>query len=185
MTTKQTVEDLEARVEELDEEVEELSRRRREALAQVQRAEVRFGELEERRAVLSPKTFSGDKEATAELEEVEDEHDQLARSVRVARSAVPEFERMIVETKTRASEAREDIYRQRYEALIAEGDALTPRIEELAKELNELLEKRSTLYHDASQKLRYYNGDQANALSMGVRPAVQDFLDGVFYRWLH
>jgi len=175
----------EARAAAAEEEVDELSRRRAEALAQIQRAEVRFSELEERRAILSPKTFSGDKKATAELEALEDEHDQLARCVRVARSAVPEFEKMIAEAKARADEARTDIHRERYQALIAEADALTPRIEELGGELAELLEKRGALYHDASQKLRYYDGDQANALSLGVRPAVQDFIDGTFYKWLH
>ncbi len=165
--------------------LDRLQRRVDEATAQIQRAEVRFSELEERRAVLSPKTFSGDEEATAELEEVEDEHDQLARSVRVARSAVPEFEKMLAEARARAAEARTDIHRERYQALTAEGDALTPKIEELGRELNELLEKRAALYHDAAQELRYYDGDGANALSMGVRPAVQDFIDGTFYRWLH
>jgi chromosome segregation ATPase len=179
------VQDLEARVEAIEEEIEELTRRRAEALAQIQRAEVRFSELEERRAVLAPKTFSGDEEATAELEGLEDEHDQLARSVRVARAAVPEFEKMIAEAEERASEARTDIYRQRYEALYEEARALDDERDELARRLVEVLEKQSSLNNDASQALRYYNGDQANALSMGFRPAVQSFVDQTFYKWLH
>lgn len=172
-------------VETLEAEVDELTRRRAEALAQIQRAEVRFGELEERRTILSPKAFSGDKKASAELEELEDEHDRVQRSVRVARSAVPEFERMIAGARERLAKAREDVHRERYQALIAEGDALTPKIEELASELVQLLEKRGALYADASQELRYYDQDGANSVAMGVRPAVQDFVDRTFYQWLH
>lgn len=169
----------------LEAEVDELTHRRGEALAQIQRAEVRFGELEKRRTILSPKAFSGDEEASAELEALEDEHDHVQRSVRVAQSAVPEFERMIAEAEERLRKAEVQVHRERYQALIAEGDALTPKIEELARELNELLDKRGALYSDASQELRYYDGDAANAVAMGVRPAVQDFIDGAFYQWLH
>ncbi len=184
MTTK-TVEDLETITASLEGEIEELEHRRREALAQIQRAEVRFGELEERRTILSPKAFSGDKKAVSELEELEDQHDRTARSVRVARSAVPEFERMLEEARGRLREAQVQIHRERYNALLAEGDTLTPKIEELAKELTDLLEKRGALYSDASQELRYYDGDGANSVAMGIRPAVQAFVDRTFYQWLH
>ncbi len=88
-TTKR--EELTTLMEELEAEIDELSRRRAEAGAQIRHAEERFEELEERRSALSPKTFSGDKEAAAELEQVEDEHDRIARSSRVARRACYEL----------------------------------------------------------------------------------------------
>jgi len=179
-----TVQSPEGRVEELEAEVEELERRRTEALAQIQRSEVRFGELEERRIILAPKTFSGDKKAALELEGLEDAHDQLTRSVRVARSAVPQFERMLEEAEARAKEAREEIHRERYKALIGEADALTPELEGLAKGLAVLLEKRDALYFDAGEELRYFDGERANNLSRNLLLSTGDFLDGVLSQWL-
>ncbi len=179
-----TVQDPESLVEEIEEEIDELDRRRGEALTQIQRAEERFRELEERRVVLAPKIFSGDKKAGIELESLEDAHDQLSRSVRVARSAVPEFERMLEEAEARAKEGREEIHRERYKALIGEANDLTPEIEGLAKGLAVLLEKRDALYFDASQELRYYDGDRANKLSQGLQLGTGDFLDGIFSQWL-
>ncbi len=110
---------------------------------------------------------------------------RLTRSLKVARAAAEDFGRMLGEAKRRAEEARTDVYRRRYEALIAEGDALTPKIEAVAEELVQLLDQRAALYGDASQAQRYYNGDQANALVLGIRPAVQSFVDQTFHKWLH
>ncbi len=142
-TTKR--EELTTLMEELEAEIDELSRRRAEAVAQIRHAEERFEELEERRSALSPKTFSGDKEAAAELEQVEDEHDRIARSSRVARSAVPEFDRMIKEAKGRLGEAREGVHRKRYEELARERYTLDEEIEAAADKLAEGLDRLSNL----------------------------------------
>jgi chromosome segregation ATPase len=181
METKQSPE---ARLEAIEKEEEELGRRRREALTRIRQAGVRFEELEERRAVLAPEAFSGDKKASAELEAVEDEHDRLVRSVSVARAALPEFERMLAEADKRSSEARADIHRARYQVHKSEAEALTPKLDELAEELHELIEKRHKLYRDAFEEMRFYDSPGANGavLRLGDMPA--DFLKAKFGRWL-
>lgn len=171
-------------VEALEAEIAELSRRRSEALAQIQRAETRFAELEELRTEFSPKAFSGNQSAARELEAIEDEHDTLARSVRVARSALPEFERMLEAARTKATEARKDVHRTRREALLAESRELDAERDELSRRLHEVLEKQDGLYFDALQELNAYDQDAANrTISHGHYP-IQGFLAGAFSRWL-
>ncbi len=174
----------EARLEAVDEEIDELSRRRTEALTRIRQAGTRFEELEERRAVLAPLTFSGDEKATAELEAVEDEHDRLVRAVGVARAALPEFERMLAEADKRSSEARKDIHRKHYRAHMAEAEALTPRMDELAAELCGLIEEQNRLFGDASQELRFYDQDEANGMAVRAGSRGRDWLENRFARWL-
>ena len=171
-------------LEAIEKEEEELARRRTEALTRIRQAGTRFEELEERRAVLAPLTFSGDEKATAELEAVEDEHDRLVRAVGVARAALPEFERMLEEADKRSSEARADIHRVRYRAHKAEADALTLKMDELAEELCELIEKRNSLFSDASQELRYFDPDEANGMAVRGGSRGRDWLENRFAQWL-
>jgi chromosome segregation ATPase len=177
----------EARLEAVDEEIDELGRRRAEALARISQAEARFEEIEERRAVLSPLTFSGDEQAeqaSTELEALEDERDQLGRSVSVARAARTEFERLLAEADKRSSEARKDIHRQHYRAHMVEAERLGSKMDELAAELCELIEKRNSLFHDASQELRFFDQDEANGMTVRGGSRGRDWLKAKFGRWL-
>lgn len=178
--TTQTNETIEA----LEAEIGELKRRREEALGQIRRAETRFGELEELRTEFSPKAFSGDEAAARELEAIEDEHDVLARSVRVARSALPEFERMLEEAKGKLAEERLEVHRARRQALLTQAGELDAERDELARRLHEILDKQDGLYFDALQELNSYDQDAANrTISHGYYP-IRDYLTGAFSRWL-
>ncbi len=100
-------EDLEAAaIEEAAAELAEHERRHREARVVIAHAEKRFEELEKKRTELSPKAFSGDPEASLELEGVDAEVEELTRSVRVAKSALPEFEGMIADAKEKLQKAQ-------------------------------------------------------------------------------
>jgi cell division septum initiation protein DivIVA len=182
VTTK-TEQDLAAKVEALEAEIDELARRRAEAVAQIRHAERRFEELEGRRSVLSPKTFAGDKEAVKELEEVEDEHDRIARSVRVARSAVPEFDRMLKEAKEKHAKAVRDVHREEADELYRQSAALNAERDELAKRLREVLDRQADLFHDRVQTVRRYDQDQANSAFISG-DGIDDWLTGAFSRWL-
>ncbi len=180
-TTKR--EELSALVERLEAEIDELSRRRGEAVAQIRHAEERFEELEERRSALSPKTFSGDKEAAAELEQVEDEHDRIARSSRVARSAVPEFDKMIAEARERLAEAREQVHREKANALYRQSAELDPKRDELARQLFEVLEEQARIDSDRMQEVRLFDQEEANRRAV-AGDGVAEWLRGAFARWL-
>ncbi len=181
-TTKR--EELTALVERLEAEIDELSRRRAEALAQIRSAEERFGELEERRAALSPKVFSGDEEARGELEDLEDEHDALARSVRVAKSAVPEFDKMIAEARKKRAEAARDVHRERYAELQRQSSALDGERDELAGRLVEILDKQADLHLGMVNEVRQSgDGDEANRMFVSGN-GTRDWLELMFARWL-
>ena len=168
----------------LEAEIDELARRRGDAIAQIHHAEERFVQLEERRTVLSPKAFSGDKEATAELEQMEDEHDRIARSVRVARSAVPEFDRMTSETRERLAEARVRVHRERADELARQSEALDGERDQLAARLAEILEEQTRLDFERSHQVRAFDGDEANRITMNSAPGTRAWLEGAFARWL-
>ncbi len=181
-TTKR--EELSALVERLEAEIDELSRRRGEALAQIRSAEERFGELEERRAALSPKVFSGHVEARGELEDLEDEHDALARSVRVAKSAVPEFDKMIAEARKKRAEAARDVHRERYAELQRQSSALDGERDELAGRLVEILDKQADLHLGMVNEVRQSgDGDEANRMFVSGN-GTRDWLELMFARWL-
>ncbi|MDP9480483.1 MAG: hypothetical protein M3R38_33285 [Actinomycetota bacterium] len=180
-TTKR--EELTSLVERLEAEIDELSRRRGEALARIRSAEERFEALEERRAALSPKVFSGHVEARGELEDLEDEHDALARSVRVAKSAVPEFDKMIAEAKERLAEAREQVHREKADALYRQSAELDPKRDELARQLFEVLEEQARIDSDRMQEVRLFDQEEANRRAV-AGDGVAEWLRGAFARWL-
>ena len=112
---------------------------------------------------------------------MEDEHDRLARSVRVAESALPGFDGMLEDLKGRRERARRAVHERRYGDLLAERDALTPRAEELAKELREVLERQASLYADAGQDLRQSGEhDRANAMHVNGMAATRGWLEQRF-----
>src|SRR5829696_1821474 len=129
-TSKPTVEGLEAKAEEVASEVDELAAQLRDAKGQIARAQARFAELDSERRRLAPRTFQGDSKAQLALEALEDEHDEVARNVRVAEAAEPELTRMLDEAKAKLQAARrrvrevraQDIGRQ-IKALDSERDA--------------------------------------------------------------
>ncbi len=133
---------------------------------------------------LSPKSFSGDEDATRELEELENEYDLLARTVRLAESALPEFERMLSEARARRKEAQEQVYRARAEQI---RDTIAPveeRLDRLAQEVHDALEERARLTSDLMRAEQLYDPDGANALASASVGAQGRWLKSKFGRHL-
>ena len=184
MATQTEEQNLLEKVEALEGEIEELERRKGEAKAVIRRASRRFEELDEQRRRLSPKTFSGDSGARLELEVVEDEHEALNRSVRVANSAVPEFERMLGETKAKRRKAQEDVHRERYRILSEESGEILSERDELADRLQDLLERQSKLHSRMQQEMRQWDGEQANRMAVEGMGAHRRWFEDRFGQWL-
>lgn len=180
MTTQTDEQSLLVEVEALDAEIEELERQKREALAVIRRAERRFEELDEQRRKLSPKTFSGDSSACLELEGVEDEHETLDRSVRVANSAVPEFDRMLEETKAKRREAQGNVHRERYRILSEELSEVASERDEVAARLQQLLKRQAELRGGMAQEMRQWDQEQANRMAVDGMSANRTWLEGAF-----
>ncbi len=183
-TEQATIEDLEARVSEVDEEIAELSRRRNEAADTIRRAQRRFEELAERRKVLSPMSFSGDEDASSRLESLEDEHDALARSVRVAESALPEFERFLRAAKERRDEAQVAVHKARAAGIYAKLKRIEDKRDALAAQLDEVLEEHQDASGDYSQAVRLYDGDAANRMASAAAGRYRRWFGDAFSRWL-
>nr|MDP9474517.1 hypothetical protein [Actinomycetota bacterium] len=119
-----------------------------------------------------------------ELEDLEDEHDALARSVRVAKSAVPEFDKMIAEAKERLAEAREQVHRERYAELQRQSAALDPERDKLAKRLVEILDKQADLHLGMVNEVRQSgDGDEANRMFVSGN-GTRSWIEDRFSRWL-
>ncbi len=185
MTTKQSVEDLETRVEELEAEEERLEEQAGAARRSVREAEQRLHEIDERSAAIASKSFSGDKEAAREIEDLEEEAVRLTCSLKVDRAAAEDFARMLAENETQLVKARKDIHRERYSELLAQREELAPRAEELAKELKEVLDQQGNLYADAGQELRKAGDhDQANSMHVDGQNATKTWLESQLWPWL-
>ncbi|MBA3474691.1 MAG: hypothetical protein H0T57_15970 [Rubrobacter sp.] len=184
MTTKTEEQNLLARVDELDGEIEELELRKEEALAVIRRARGRFEELDEQRKELSPKTFFGDAAASLELEVVEDEHEALNRSVRVAESAAPEFERMLEEVRATRRETQSNVHRERYRILSEELSEIDLKRDDLAQQLKEIIEERGRLISAMSGEMNSYDQEQANRMATDYVGAERYWLNEEFGQWL-
>jgi len=183
-TSKPTVEGLEAKAEEVASEVDELAAQLRDAKGQIARAQARFAELDSERKQLAPRTFQGDSKAQLALEALEDEHDEVARNVRVAQSAEPELARMLEEHKAELQAARRAIHAAKASAISKEVEALAPERDRLADELIEVLKRQSELLGDQGDEVRFYDGDRANNLELYRQRAGGDWLRKRFSRWL-
>ncbi len=183
MTTKTKQEDPQVVVDRLDAGIEELERQRAQAIAQMRRTERRFEELEKRRSVLSPKTFAGDKKATEELEALEDEHDELARSSRVAKAAIPEIDRMLEELREQRTQAQRDVHMHRESELAREADSLNEERDELAGRLYEILERQDEFHAKMIQAVSRYDQDRANGMVTSEHPN-RAWLRHTFSRWI-
>lgn len=183
MTTQTDEQSLLIEVEALDAEIEELERQKREALAVIRRASRRFEELDEQRRKLSPKTFAGDSGACLELEAVEDEHETLNRSVRVANSAVPEFDRMLEETKAKRREAQKDVHRQRHQTLAGELEETRVERDELADRLQETLDRHAKIKSQMLQELYQWDPETANRSASESLTENEIWAEKRFGRW--
>jgi chromosome segregation ATPase len=184
MTTQTEEQNLLARVTELDAEIEELEHRRDEALGVIRSAYKCFEELDDYRRQLSPRAFSGDSDASLELEAIEDEYETLSRSVRVANSAVPEFERMLSEARAMRRKTQESVHRERYRLLLEERCSLDAERDELGQRLLEVLEKRGELDNRIQAEIRQWDGDEANDYILASMNANQNWLNEEFRQWL-
>lgn len=183
MTTK-TTNNPEDRVEALEEQISDLRHQRRQALQRAQEAEQRLEKLDGPRVELAPAAFRGDETAARNLEVIENEAQELVRTIQLGRSAASEFERMVEEAKEKLSEARREIVRQRYIALCREDDELRQKCDELAAELTALLEKRASLRWKMVEAVRAYDPDEANNLAAQRRGPTKRWIEGKFGRWL-
>ncbi len=85
--------------------------------------------------ILAPRTFAGDQKAKVELEGVELEWEEAARSSRVAEAAAPELQKMVERAKERLSQARREVHKARASRIHQEMEALNPERDALADEL--------------------------------------------------
>src|SRR5215210_343395 len=189
MTTKEVskqerVQELEAKAEEISQEVDELASQLRDADSQIAKAKARFAQLDEERKVLAPKVFGGDSKAQLELEALEDEYDETARSVRVAEAARPELARMLEEAKARLKASRRAIHEAKAWAITSEIKSLDGERDAAADRLVEVLEKQQKLRSAHIHEVNSFDQDQANALvtNPNIKPGY--WIKQRFSRWL-
>jgi chromosome segregation ATPase len=181
--TTYTIENLEAKVEEIAQELSGLESQHRDATSQIRRAEQQFAQLEAQRRELAPRAFTGDEKARVELDGVELEQEEVARSSRVAEAAVPGLKHMVAEAKERLARAQEQVHKARAQAAHEKLKGVEARRDELAGELREVFEVHSRVHGRYQEAVRPYDQDQANAMA-GSRAAVyQSWIKKAFARW--
>jgi len=129
-------------------------------------------ELEARRKELAPKTFSGDEKAKLELEGLEDEHDEISRTTRVAKAAVPEFEKMVGECEERLAQAERAVHKAHHERL---RDELTEREQEAEELLATYFDKQLQI-----KELRSHVVIEGTKAGMRIYPDVFSVADKLF-----
>jgi chromosome segregation ATPase len=181
--TTHTIENLEAEVEEIAQELSGLESQHRDATSQIRRAEQQFAQLEAQRRELAPRAFTGDEMARVELDGVELEQEEVARSSRVAQAAVPGLKHMVAEAKERLARAQEQVHKARARAAYEELKGVEARRDELAGELREVHKMHSRVHGRYQKAVRSYDQDQANDMA-GSRAAVyQSWIKKAFARW--
>ena len=158
-TTTHTIEDLEAKVEEIAQELSGLESQHQDVTSQIRRAEQKFAQLEAQRIKLAPRAFAGDEKAKVELDDVELEQDELARSSRVAEAAVPGLKHMVAQAKERLARAQEQFHKARAQAAHEELKGVEARRDELAGELREVFEVHSRVHGRYHEAVRPYGQD--------------------------
>jgi chromosome segregation ATPase len=182
-STSHTIEDLEAKVEEIAQELSGLESRHQDATSQIRHAEQKFAQLEAQRNEVAPRAFAGDEKARVDLDSVELEQAELARSSRVAQAAVPGLKHMVAEAKERLARAQEQVHKARAQAAYEELKGVEARRDELAGELREVFEVHSRVHGRYQEAVRPYDQDQANDMA-GSRGAVyQSWIKKAFARW--
>ena len=164
-STNHTIEDLEAKVEELVEELSGVESQLQDANSQIRHAEQKFEQLEAQRIELAPRAFTGDEKARVDLDSVELEQEELARSSRVAQAAVPGLKHMLAEAKERLARAQEQVHKARAQAAYEELRGVEARRDELAGELREVFEGHSRVHGRYQEAVRPYDQDQANDIN--------------------
>jgi len=184
VSRREGIEELEDKAEQVASEVDELASQLRDAQGQIARAQARFAQLEEERKRLAPRTFQGDSKAKLELEALENEHDEVARNVRVAEAARPELERMLQEAKERLAHARREVLKARAATIRQEMESFNPERDRLADELRKILEQQTSLRDEYIQAVNQYDQDRANALVVDRGGPHAKWVRKMFSRWL-
>ena len=181
--TTHTIENLEDKVEEIAQELSGLESQYQDATSKIRRAEQQVAQLEAQRKELAPRAFTGDEKARVELDGVELEQDELARSSRVAEAAIPGLKHMVAEAKERLARAQVQVHKARAQAAYEELKGVEARRDELAGELREVLKVHSRVHGRYQKAVRPYDQDQANDAA-GSRAAVyQSWIKKAFARW--
>lgn len=171
-------------VEDLEEKVARLQTQQESAIARAEEADQRLEQLHAHGVTLAPAALSGDAEASKQLESLEDEAASLTRTIRVAKDAASELDRVIGATREELTEARRDLHRERFEELAEEARGLDARREVLAQQLIEVLEQQDALGWQMSAEVRHFDNDWANDLGLGVVAGHREWLTETFRRWL-
>ena len=181
--TTHTIEHLEAKVEEIAHKLSGLESQYQDATSKIRRAEQQFDQLEAQRKELAPRAFTGDEKARVDLDSVELEQEEVARSSRVAEAAVPGLKDRVAEAKERLARAQEKVHKARAQAAHEKLKGVEARRDELAGELREVFEVHSRLHGRYQEVVRPYEQDQANDMA-GSRAAVyQSWIKKAFARW--
>jgi chromosome segregation ATPase len=155
--TTHTIENLEAKVEEIAQELSGLESQHQDATSQIRRAEQKFAQLEAQRKELAPRAFAGDEKARVDLDSVELEQEEVARSSRVAQAAVPGLKHRVAQTKERLARAQEQVHKARARAAHEELKGVEARRDELAGELREVFEGHSRVHGRYQKAVRPYD----------------------------
>ena len=181
--TTHTIENLEAKAEEIAQELSGLESQHQDATSQIRCAEQKFAQLEAQRIELAPRAFTGDEKAKVELDDVELEQDELARSSHVAQAAVPGLKHMVAQAKERLARAQEQVHKARAQAAYEELKGVEARRDELSGELREVLKVHSRVHGRYQEAVRPYGQDQATDAA-GSRGAVyQSWIKKAFAKW--
>jgi chaperonin cofactor prefoldin len=182
-STTHTIEDLEAKVEELAQELSRLESQHQDATSQIRRAKQQFDQLEAQRIKLAPRAFTGDEKARVDLDDVELEQEELARSSRVAEAAVPGLKHMVAQAKERLVRAQEQVHKARAQAAHEKLKGVEARRDELSGELREVFEAHSRVHGRYQESVSTYDQDQANDVA-GSRGGVdQSWIKKAFAWW--
>src|SRR5215212_3025514 len=132
-------------VAQLEEEITRLEEQQTSALAESEAADHKLEDIHSRSVALAPAAFSGETKAEEELAALEAEAAALSRTIRVAKDAASEFEKVIGATKEELAGERRLIARERFEELRRERAALGEEAEEAMEALIETLSKYGAL----------------------------------------
>ncbi len=181
--TTHTIENLEAKVEEIAQELSGLESQHQDATSQIRRAEQKFAQLEAQRIKLAPRAFTGDEKARVELDDVELEQEELARSSRVAEAAVPGLKRMVAQAKERLARTQEQVHKARAQAAHEKLKGVEARRDELSGELREVFEVHSRVHGRYEESVSTYDQDQANDVADSRGAVYQSWIKKAFARW--
>jgi hypothetical protein len=118
------------------------------------------------------------------LEGLEDEHDEIARTVRVAKAAEPELQRMAGDAASRRARAVDKLRRAEASEVRRRLRAVEATRDELADELRGVLAEHGQILGEYVDAIRQYSDDDANAVESRRAMLYSNWFRGKFSKWL-